>query len=211
MNENEKEEIKDKAPLPSDDAPKVDENGNPIPTTEQDPLKNELERIQNKPKRTKVDKLLFSKKRIEQQLKEELGDEYDGDDDEPLDEDDKPLTIGEFKKFQKESTVQTALTMADEIENTIERELVKYHIENTIQPSGNPKDDLKHARAIVNSVKNAQILEEADRKGVAKLHPTGSSGPRKGDAPNDELTEQELQFTRPPFNMTKAQIIATRK
>lgn len=209
MENEEKKEDLEKKDLPSE-SEKAEAEAKTNAKAEQDPLKNELERVQNKPQRSKVDKLLFTKKRIESQLKEELGDEYDDDEEDPINEDDRPLTIGEFKKIQKESTVQTSLNLADEIENSIERELVKHHLENTIQPSGNPKEDLKNARAIVNAIKNKQILEETARKIDAKKHSSGSSGPAKQEK-NEELTADELPFTRPPFNMTKAEIISTRK
>ena len=177
----------------------------------QDPLKIELDKVQNnKPKYTKVEKLKFTKKRIEEQLKAELGDDYENDDEEPLDDDKRPLTVGEFKKMQVDKTVKTALTLADEIESPIERELVKHHLENTIKSSGDAQEDLKNARAIVNNLKNQKILEENGRRINPKEFNSGGTGPAK-DAINDELLPDEIPFTRAPFNMSKADILKARK
>ena len=170
---------------------------------EQDPLKTELEKVQGK-QRTKAEKLLYSKKRIEEQLKEL------GVDDEPVVEDDEqPLTRGEFKKMQAQEAQKTALQIADEIPNQTERELVKYHLENTIHSTGNPQQDLSFARSIVNDAKNRQILEEQQRKGQASSQSSGSGAPVRHEAPT-ELTIEEQGMMRPPWNLTKEQVIAAR-
>lgn len=172
---------------------------------EQDPLKTELDKVQRK-SRTRAEKLLYTKKRIEEQLKEE------GIEDEPLeDEDAKPMTIGDFKKLQAERTTKTALDMANEVSSEVERELLKYHLENTIRSTGNPAEDFKLARSLVNSVKNQQITEEILRKPTAKSHPTGGGAPARQTEPEEELSPEELAYTRAPWNMSKVDIIKVRK
>lgn len=171
---------------------------------EQDPLKNELEKVQRKG-RTKAEKLLYTKKRVDEQLKE-LGIE-----DEPLeDEDAKPMTVGDFKKMQAQTATKTALDLANEVSNETERELLKYHLENTIRSTGNPQEDFKLAQGLVNSVKNQQILEETLRKPPIKTHGSGSGAPPK-DTKQEEFTTEELSYMKAPFNLTKEQIIAARK
>src|ERR1035437_529481 len=138
--------------------------------TEQDPLKTELERVQ-KSKYSDEEKAEFTFKKQAERLKAlgkdpasilgiEKSDEEDGDD--------TPLTVGMLKKMQQETASKTALQQADEIQNETERELVKFHLQNTIKSTGTPTEDLKLARALVNSVKNSQIMEENNRKGTAK-------------------------------------------
>ena len=170
---------------------------------DQDPLKTELDKVQGQ-KRTKLEKLQYRKKLIDEQLKDM------GVDDEPVVEDDEqPLTRGEFKKMQAQEAQKTALQIADEIPNQTERELVKYHLENTIRSTGNPQQDLSLARSIVNDAKNRQILEEQQRKGQASSQSSGSGAPVRNEAPT-ELTVEELGMMKPPFNLTKEQVIAAR-
>lgn len=116
--------------------------------------------------------------------------------------------MGCLKKIQQETVVKTALDLADEIPNEMERQLVKYHLENTIKSSGNANKDLELARGLVNSVKNGQILEETLRKPAPKPASGGGAPPKVEQ--QEEFTSDELAFMRPPFNMTKEQIIKAR-
>lgn len=178
--------------------------------TEQDLLKEELEKVQNKG-RSKKDKLLFTKRRIEDQLKE-LGEDVVEDDEEIEDEDDnKPVTVGMLKKIERQTSVKTALQLADSISNEVERELVKHHIQNTIRSSGNAQEDLSMAQAIVNVVKNRKIIEETQRKPITKTHSSSSGAPAKGEGETIEFTQSEKKLMGKPFNVTPAQIIAARK
>lgn len=175
-------------------------------TIDEDPLKLELDKVQKKG-RTKVEKLLYTKKRVENELKEL------GIDDDPIgeDEEDRPLTVREFKKIQEQSATKSALDLVGGVQNEVERELLTYHLENTIKSSGNPQEDFDLARTLVNAVKNKQIMEEANRKPNAKTHSSASGAPPKKNAPQDELTSEELSFMKPPFSLTKEQILAARK
>jgi len=171
----------------------------------QDPLKTELEKVQGQ-KRSKLEKLQYRKKLIDEQLKDM------GVDDEPVieDDDEKPLTRGEYKKIQAETAQKTALQLADDIPNQTERELVKYHLENSIRSTGNPNQDLSLARSIVNDAKNRQILEEQQRRGQPIPQASGAGAPPRVEHPT-ELTPEEQTYLRPPFNLTKEQIIAARE
>lgn len=181
---------------------------------EQDPLKIELEKVQ-KSGRTEKERAEFSLKKTAERVvelggspKDILGIKVE----KPADsDDDKPLTVGMYKKIQQAGAVKSALQLADEISNETERELVKYHLDNSIKSTGIPSEDLKLARAIVNSVKNAQIAEEATRKTPAKTHSSGSGSDANQKIVEGELTPQELAFTKKPFNMTKEQILNARK
>lgn len=175
---------------------------------EQDPLKVELEKV--KTKRTHKEKLIYKKNEIDKELREldkEAGVETGLQDDT---DDDTPFTKGDFKKLQAETTTKTALDLANNIEADTERELVKFHINNTIKSTGNPKEDLKLAQAIVNSTKNAKIAELAQQKpGVKRGSSNGGGAPYQEEIP--ELTPQELRFTKAPWNLSKEVILAKRK
>lgn len=177
--------------------------------TQQDLLKEELEKVQNKG-RTKKDKLLYSRSRINEQLKE-LGEDVEDDDDSEEEDDDKPVTVGMLKKIERKTSVKTALELAESTSNEVERELIKHHIQNTIRSTGNPQEDLALAQALVNAVKNRKILAEAQRKPVTKTHPTSSSAPAKEEDAPLEFTTAEKKLMGKPFNVTPAQILAARK
>ena len=109
---------------------------------------------------------------------------------------------------------KSALQLAEEIPNETERELTKHHLQNSIKSTGNPQEDLRLARAIVNEVKSRQIAEEVARKTAARNHSSGSSAPAKEDESlifDQDLTPEELTFMRPPFNVTKQDIMTARK
>ena len=211
------EDLIEKEDLPSESEPEEKEEEvieepekEPKITPEQDPLKTELDRVQNIVKRTPVEKLLYTKQRVEKQLKE-LGVEDEKEDEiDDIDDEDQPLTVGMFKKIQKEAATKTALQLAEEIQNETERELVNYHLNNSIRSTGNAEEDFKLARTLVNAVKNKQIMEEQARKTTAKTHSSSSGAPAKDDEIKGELTPQEKLFLGHPFNMTKEQILKSR-
>lgn len=168
--------------------------------TEQDPLKEELTRVQQKEPRSEAEKAAFSLKKNAERIKELGGNPafilgYNTKEDVDETDDDAPVTVGMLKKLQQESAVKSSLQMADEIPNETERELVKYHINNSIRSTGNPAEDIKLARAIVNSVKNSQITEEIARKPESKTHSSSSSAPAN-QTKQIELTPEERQFKK---------------
>lgn len=195
------EEIKEdqEAVLPSDTIETAET------VVEQDPLKTELEKVQRKG-RTKTEKLLYTRNRINDQLKE-LGVEEDPNLE--VDDEDQPVTLGMLKKMQAKDATKTALDLADDVSNPTERELVRYHLENTIRSTGNPQEDFRLAQGLVNQVKNQQILEETLRKPSAKTHGSNPGAPIK-ETKQEEFSNEELAFMRPPFNLTKEEIIKAR-
>lgn len=181
--------------------------------TEQDPLKTELERVK-KSGRSELDKAQFSLKKNAERVKELGGDPnailgIEKETTENYDEDDKPVTVGMLKKLQQESASKTAFQQADDIQNETERELVKYHLQNTIRSTGLPQEDLKLARALVNAVKNTQIIEESTRKTPAKSH-SNSSGVDAKQEQTIVYTSNELQMMQAPFNLSPKDILQAR-
>jgi len=184
------------------------------PTVEQDPLKAELERVQKNKTggRTELEKASFSLKKNADRVKELGGDPSAVLGTETTEtDDDKPVTMGMLKKIQQDTAAKTALQMADEVQDETERELLKYHLENTIRSTGNPAEDFKLAQNQVYAVKNAQIIEEIQRKKQPASHSNSTSAPAKNDIVDGELTPQEQLFMKKPFNLTKEQIIKARQ
>lgn len=181
--------------------------------TQQDPLKAELDKVQKKEGRTELEKAAYSLKMNADRLKVLGGDPRAilGDEKELEDEEDKPVTVGMLKKMQQEQAAKSAIQLAEDISNETERELVKYHLENSIKSTGNPAEDLNLARAIVNAAKNKQILEEEVRKSSARTHSSASSAPLRQGDPEPELTVQEMAYMKPPFNLTKEEVLKARK
>lgn len=127
--------------------------------------------------------------------------------DEELD-DDKPLTVKDFRELQKKDAHKTSLQLADELPDN-ERDEVKTLLETRIVPSGNAEEDLRLARAAVNATHNAQIAEHISNRFSPKKTAAG------GDAGTRAETEfvptpEEAQFMRPPYSVSKEKILAAR-
>ena len=207
-----KEEEKEEAPsAPNEEEKKeVETPETPPSQDEDDPLKKELEKIEDKkPKFTRRERLNFEKRKIDQQLGEL--DEDEGIEKPPIDESkDTPVTVGMLEKRDKEQAKKTAIELANDIEEDSERKLTIHYLQTRIIASGNPQEDLKHARAIVNSLKNSQIAEEANRKVKPKSNATPPGGPGKHEKVFTP-TEQERVFMAPPYNLTKEEVIKSRE
>lgn len=157
----------------------------------QDILKQELEKVSGK--KSELEKAIYKQKQIEKRIEELTGHKKE---EELSDEDDdKPLTIGQFKKLQQKEATHSALQLADDIEEEYERELVKHYLSNGIK-TGDPKQDLAIARAYVNSKKNTMVIEESQRQKTAKSFSKGNSAPAKTEEPDIELTANEQYFLR---------------
>lgn len=176
----------------------------------QNPLQSELDKIKQKGKgRTELEKAIYTKNQIDKRIRELKGETETPE--EPDDDEDSPMTVGMYKKIQQETAVKTAIQMADDIQDEVERELVKYHISNSIKSTGSPAEDLRLSRAIVNAAKNAKILEELARKSKPKSYSSGSSADLEYKGEEPEFTQEELSYMQPPFSLTKAQILEARK
>lgn len=154
--------------------------------TNNNPLEQELERL--RPKRTHEEKLEYNIKRMQKELDERRGVQEipDGD------QDDEPFTIGMWKKMQEETAIKTATQLADSITDTTERELVRFHIDNTIRPSGDPQEDLKRARALANSVRNQQVTEMQTNKVAPQTHSGSSGSPAKSPIQQIQYSATEM-------------------
>lgn len=163
------------------------------PSQENDPVEEELEKIETaeNAKRTKLERLQYNKERIERELAEEAaknGVELD---------ENRPLTVREFKAMQAHEAQETAKSLAEsEIADDKERKLVLHHLENTIRPSGDAATDLRNARLIVNAVKNRQVAEEVVRSAQARTHASTAGAPPRQDSTKPELSQEEQRFAK---------------
>lgn len=192
---------------PASEVPTGEEK--PETTEEQDPLKQELKRVETRKGRSELEQALYKRNQLDMKIKE-LGGEIK----EPVedDEDEKPLTRGEFKRMQQETAQKTALELAEKITNESERELAKFHLQNTIRSTGNAQEDLDLALGLVNAAKNRQILEETNRKPESSSRTSGVGAPANaGSQANVEYTLDEAMMMRPPFNLTREQVLEARK
>lgn len=172
-----------------------------------DPVKKELEKVEKK-KFSKRERLNFEKRKIDEQLGKLNEDEGIKP---PIDaDDDTPVTVGMLKQREKEMSQKTALELSEEIEDEDERKLTQHYLKERIVPSGNASADLKLARAAVNSLKNAQIAEEINRKKNPKNH-GGAPGAPAGHEKEFIPTEEEKIFMNPPYNLTKEDITRARQ
>jgi hypothetical protein len=181
----------------------------------QEPLQIELDKIRARNEgHTQREKLIFSKKRIDQQLSELDGKEGI----EPKieeDDDNAPVTIGLLKKLEAQKTQKTALQMAESITDSVERELIKHHLQNTIRSTGNPDEDIRLAKAIVNSAKNAQIAIEINRRSNPSEYRGGPGAPINYEVPFEPTPEETYMMTMKGVDgkplLSKEDILKSRK
>lgn len=172
------------------------------PSVEKSPVETELEKVESR-KRTKLEKLEYTKKRIEEQIIEERRAEGL-----PEIDKDKPLTLADLEVLEQQRSLETAVTLTDGIEDEHERKLTKHYLETTIKPSGDAKTDFENARALVNAIKNKQLLEEVGRKSAVKQHASAASAPMN-QKKDEQLTPEETQIMK-GFRLTKEQVLAER-
>ena len=161
------------------------------PSQEIDPVEEELERIETaeNAKRTKLERLQYNKERIERELAEEAaknGVEID---------ENRPLTVREFKAMQAHEAQETAKSLAEsEIVDDKERKLVLHHLDNTIRPSGDAATDLRNARMLANAVKTRQVAEEVVRSSQARTYASAAGAPPKQNSGTPELSSEEQRL-----------------
>ncbi len=176
------------------------------PSHTNDPVAAELERVTaGKPKRTKLEQLEFTKKRVDDQLAEERRKAGIEDDDS------RPLTVAEFKALQVQTAQETALKLTEtRIENETERKLVQFHLEHTIKPSGDPETDLRNGLALVNALKNTQIAAETVRTAPKPRAAGSAAGAPPKEKQTVELTKEEQDIKR-GFGLTDDEVVASRQ
>lgn len=186
------------------------------PEIVEEPLKIELERLKGKktPQEKAKDSLFFNAQKAKElgiDIEEVLGLKPKED---VVDEEDRPVTRKELEelllKSRQVEATKTAEQLVNEIQDETERELTLFHIQNTIKSTGDPKEDLKLARTLTNSVRNSQIIEEAQRKPQAKSHSSSTSGTNASAEIEVKLTPEEQAY----FNtglVTKDEILIARQ
>lgn len=193
----------------------MDSEENAAPEAEQinqDPssMEQEIARETGKQEFSEKEKAAFNLKKTAERAKEQGIDPAEVLGFTPkTDDDDGPVTRSELKKFFAEKQKDTAIELAEGIEDEKTRELTKLYLKRVV-PSGDAREDLRFALLAVNSAKNSQILEEVGRSTAPRSHGTGSGAPAKQMPKEQELSKDEALFLKPPFSMTKEQIVAAR-
>lgn len=182
----------------------------------EDPLKIELDKFKSKktPQEKAKDSLFFNAQKAKElgiDVAEVLGIKPK---EEIIEEDDKPVTrkdlLEALQAIKTSTAVKSAQELASEISDETERELTLYHIENTIRSTGDPKEDIRLARALTNSVRNTQILEEVSRKPQAKTHSSSSGASIERVEPTVVLTAEEQAYLSTGL-ITKDEILLARQ
>lgn len=176
----------------------------------QTPVQKELEREEKRNTKTEPEKAAFTLQKVAERAKE-LGLN-------PAEilgittkaPEGTVVTLEMLDARDREKAQKTALQLAEEIPDEHERNLSKLYLQNRIVPTGDPHEDLKLARALVNSVKNSQIAEEMGRRGTPASHSSAPGVPPRQAPKEPELSAEELMFTKPPFNLSKEAIVAAR-
>lgn len=177
-------------------------NEAPASTPSQDPVADAVRTIEATPKRSRLETLKYNKERLERELAEEMAKNG------VVDDDNRPLTVAEFKALRSQESQQTAISRANALTDENERKLTIHHLEHTIRPSGDPDADFALARSIVNSVKNGQLLEETARVQRPRSVASAPSAPPKSTQ-KSELTKEEQDY-KMAFKLTDEQVIAAR-
>ena len=172
---------------------------NPAPAAEpattvanpsEDVLAQELESVK-RPKRSKLDTLVYNRDRLTKEIEEER--KAAGL---PEIEEDRPLTIRDLERFNLQTAKESALNLAESIPDEKERELTKFHLENTIKPSGDPATDYANAKLLVNGVKNGQKAEELARFRAPRTVGTAPGAPIAETPKKPELSKEDQAFAR---------------
>lgn len=173
--------------------------------TQQNPIKEELEKVQRKQEIPKIEQAAYNLKKVAESIKELGGDPAEILGVKPK-ESKETYEIPEWYKKEKEQVVQeTALSLAKEsVQDPDELALTEHYLKNVIRPSGNAKEDLKTALALVDSVKNRQITEELSRKGSPVRYSAGAGAPPKRSETFEPTTE-EAQMMK-AFGLTEEHI-----
>lgn len=162
-----------------------------------------------------IGKMKAKKADIDKTLKEygELDDDDEEDDDDGEIDPDEPLTPRKLAAIEAKKAQKTAEQLVAAVEDATERAAIKEALQKSINPAliaSNPQQAFEQARAIANGSRNAKIIEEHGRKGRTHVRTTGAGAPPIVEA-DFEPTAEEARYMKPPFSMTKEEIVATRR
>lgn len=191
-----------------------------VETEDSAPLKAELERVKSKktPAQKARDSLYFNaleaqKLGIDIYNDEKLKKIFKSpeEEEEEISDEDRPITKRELEEFiRKQNAEKSAIDLASGIQDPYEKELVQYHLQNTIKSTGDAEEDLKLAKALANSVKNKKIEELSNIKPEAKSFSSASGAVIPSKEPEVTLTQEEEMFLA-TGKITKEEILQIRQ
>lgn len=156
-------------------------------------------------------KQIVNKKLAELGANDDDVDDVDDGEDDDEDDDDAPLTRGDLKRMRAQEAQKTTQEMANTIVDVDDRAAVVEALKSVV-PSGDPDADFKKAVAIASADRNKAIRAEYDRRTPGQGHSMGAGSPARRDAGGEFTpTTEEAKYMRPPFNLSKEDILNARK
>jgi len=101
--------------------------------------------------------------------------------------------ISEFQRDKRDEYLNSIASSEDE------KKLIRFHLKNTITPTGNFREDIENAQALANKKRiNHQLSEikRANNSGLAKGKGSGTPGQKKTDKPAPRLTSDMQKFVK---------------
>lgn len=171
------------------------------PTENPENIDFAAELTQQKAKRSELDKALFKRKQIDKQI-ERLGGEPEGEPE--VTDEDIASRIEQAVKTQVEPLLKTikgigVSAVSDKIKlassSKEEADLIKWHLENSITPSGDVDEDIENAQLLANKKRVATQMSEIRQSAIAsrKKSVGGGSGARMSQGiPQPTLSAEDM-------------------
>lgn len=228
-----KEEDKDekKDVTPADEEQKEDEDSEEEESDSEDvDFDKDLEDLESKkPKRTELEKAVFTAKQLAKKITELGGDatkvfgkEKKVETEEEDETEDAPVTKKQFAEYSRETERKEALKLAKALGSSEgEVKVIMWHLENSIVRSGSLEDDVENAHVLANRKKLKRVASEIARadeaRGSGHAPTGGGQKPRLVDIPdapkevqdtlrrrgftlNAKTKEWEAKFTKVVYN-----------
>lgn len=179
-------------------------------SSQEDFHKKELERLEKEKGQVQhnLDKAIKEKTAYKKQL--EAYETESTDDDEDPDEKLRALVREEMEGVKAYiAASQSDALIGKYARNDSEKQLIQYHLQNTIRTSGNLEEDIKRAQILANPNRSIQTAEEIERAKAAKnsVSKTASSG-QKGFQGKErpklaEADEKVIRFSKAKWDSKK--------
>ena len=145
----------------------------------------------------KAEEIIGHKNRAIETLKKKSKDpEFDSEDFESRMDQMLESKLAKFKMASQVSLINNEVTRV--ATNSDEAELIRFHLEKSIQPSGDPQLDVRRAKALANEKKLKLTNKELGESLKSKNAASGAnfSGQRKQSKPKPEVSPKDLAFLK---------------
>lgn len=184
----------------------------------------ELERLQGEKSGSKyspLEKAVFSAKKIAEQIRQYGGDPADvfgaaKEKDEPAGSEGKDIEAiidEKLSKFTSGFVVQQSQAMIRSLaKSDSEANLIQYHLENTIRPTGNLENDIKAAYLLANQGRLMQLMEltkeQAQKKASKPIAGQQSNETAKGSKQPTEAQKAFMKRRGLEWDSVKGQVVS---